>query len=94
MSFSDGRPSRALFWAYASVVILLAILILGLLLTQMYHDKVTDYEMDNGVICDSSTGNTFTGSKSKFYDCSDGKVYVKPHSYKEITEFSGGANNG
>lgn len=75
-------PLQHIMW----FMIFIGIGLIGLMIWVTYDDSITSYKMPSGVICqsDKTTGGGFGGATHEFYDCSDGKTYVNPETYREV----------
>ncbi len=67
-------------------LILMLIGLIGLLIWVSYDDSITSYKMPNGIICESdmTTGGGFGGATHEFFNCSDGKRYINPETYRQV----------
>ena len=75
----DSEPALCpVFYLLGTLFI---ILLIALISFSAYEESKTDYKMPNGVICKDKLR---ISNRLEFSQCSDGKVYIDPESYKEI----------
>lgn len=67
-------------------MILLMLMVFCLLIFVAIEETTYKYKMPNGIICKQSytTGGGFGGATHEFRDCSDGKIYVNPETYRRL----------
>ena len=73
---------------YIVIFAFCAVILIGtvLVFVSVIHEKTESYEMPNGEICKYKhiTTSGFGAATMNFEECSDGKIYINPESYKVI----------
>lgn len=67
-----------IMWCALMIVLLLCVF--GYAVYSLMEEELTDYKMPNGIVCEDKIGR----STLKFSECTDGKTYINPETYREV----------
>ncbi len=72
------------YFTFLLIVFGLLLLLFGIFM--IYEDTKTSYKMFDGIICEQDIirGGVFGGATHEFRECSNGKIYINPETYKVI----------